>query len=301
MRLSGFTFIKNGVEVDYPFLEAIQSILPICDEVVVAVGDSKDNTRDYIKNFPSDKIKIVDTVWDMTKRKGGVVFAEQANIALNACSGDWAIHVQADEIIHEDDIYKIWDEILKYDNDSSIEGLLMPYYHFWGDYNHIMTSRKVHRYEIRAIRNNKRIWSYRDSQGFRKYSSFEGCKSGEVGEKLRVAESQAHIFHYKCVKPPSLMRQKMEIFHHFYHTDEWLQKTYGNKDEVFDYQNYDKIEVFKKSHPSVMKHRILKHNWTFNYNKPISNMKFKYRVLHFFEDIFGYRFFEYKNYRLSNK
>ena len=40
MRVSGFTFIRNAIHYDYPIVEAIHSILPLCDEVVVAVGNS---------------------------------------------------------------------------------------------------------------------------------------------------------------------------------------------------------------------------------------------------------------------
>ncbi|MHC1703984.1 MAG: glycosyltransferase [Tenuifilaceae bacterium] len=299
MTISGFSFIKNGIQVDYPFLEAIQSILPICDEFVVAVGDSTDNTREAIMNLKSDKIKIIDTVWDLNKRTGGVVFAEQSNIALDACTGDWVIHIQADELIHEDEVFKIKEDILKYDSDPNVEGLLMPYYHFWGDYNHIWTSRKVHRYEIRAFRNIKGIRSFRDSQGFRKYSSNAAYANGtEEGKKLKVKKSEAHIFHYKCVKPPKQMMKKMEIFHSFYHDDEWMQKKYQKKDDDFNFMNYDKLEVFNKPQPNLMKERMLKKDWEFVYDKSKSKMKFKYRVLHFIEDLTGYRLFEYKNYRL---
>ncbi|MBM3912615.1 MAG: glycosyltransferase family 2 protein, partial [Sphingomonadales bacterium] len=44
MKVSGFTFIRNAVLLDYPILEAIRSILPLCDEIVVAVGKSEDET-----------------------------------------------------------------------------------------------------------------------------------------------------------------------------------------------------------------------------------------------------------------
>lgn len=298
MKISGITFIKNGIMVDYPFLEAIQSILPICDELVVAVGDSTDNTREAIQNLKSDKIKIIDTVWDLSKRTGGVVFAEQSNIALDGVTGDWVIHVQADEVIHENDVAKLKEEILKYDKDPRVEGLILPYYHFWGDYNHIWTSRKVHRYEVRAFRNIKGIRSYRDSQGFRKYSSLEGYHNGEVGEKLKVKKSEAHIFHYKCVKPPKQMRKKMEIFHSFYKDDAWLKKKYTDETDEFDYQVYDRLEVFNGTQPSIMKTRVSMKDWVFDYDKKKSKMKFRYKVLHFIEDLTGYRLFEYKNYRI---
>lgn len=297
MKISGFTFIKNGISVDYPFLESIQSILPICDEIIVAVGDSTDNTRQAIENLKSDKIKIIDTVWDLNKRTGGVVFAEQSNLALDCTTGDWVIHVQADEVIHENQILKLKEEILKYDQDPKVEGLVLPYYHFWGDYFHIMTSRKVHRFEIRAFRNIKGIRSYRDSQGFRKYSSNEGFKGGEPGEKLKVKKSEVNIFHYKCVKPPKQMRKKMEIFHSFYKDDAWLQNKYGNNNDDFNYEQFDRLEVFNGTHPKIMNDRMAKKDWSFNYDARNAKMKLRYRFLHLIEDLTGYRFFEYKNYK----
>ena len=51
MKVSGFTFIRNAIKYDYPIVEAIQSILPLCDEVVVAVGNSEDDTLALIQNI----------------------------------------------------------------------------------------------------------------------------------------------------------------------------------------------------------------------------------------------------------
>ena len=109
MTISGFSYVRNGFEYGYPFLEAIQSILPICDEFVVAVGDSTDKTREAIEKLNSPKIKIIDTIWDMNLREGGKIFAQQANIALDNTTGDWAFHIQADEVIHEKDLPVITD------------------------------------------------------------------------------------------------------------------------------------------------------------------------------------------------
>ena len=298
MKISGFTFIRNGILLDYPFLEAIQSVLPICDEFVVAVGDSTDGTKDAILNLNSNKIKIVDTVWDLSNRKDGAVFADQANFALNEVTGDWVIHIQADEAIHENELLKLKEEILKYDTDPNVEGLLMPYYHFWGDYNHIWTSRKVHRFEVRAFRNIQGIRSYRDSQGFRKYTSLAGYKNGEKGAKLKVKKSEVHIYHYKCVKPPIQMRQKMEILHTFYNDDSWIPQKGQVKDEEFNYQAYDRLEVFNGTQPKVLSEKISKQNWEFKYDKTKSKMKIRYKILHAIENLTGYRLFEYKNYKL---
>jgi hypothetical protein len=47
MKVAGFTFIRNAVKNDYPVVEAITSILSICDEFVVALGNSDDGTGNW--------------------------------------------------------------------------------------------------------------------------------------------------------------------------------------------------------------------------------------------------------------
>lgn len=70
MKIAGFTFIRNAVKNDYAILEAINSILPICDEFIVAVGQSEDETLSLIQSIQSPKIKIIETIWDDTQRGG---------------------------------------------------------------------------------------------------------------------------------------------------------------------------------------------------------------------------------------
>ena len=79
MKISGFTFIRNGFKLHYPFLEAIQSILPVCDEMIVAVGKSDDQTRDAIAGLHPSKIHIIDTVWDESLRRIETTSATQAS------------------------------------------------------------------------------------------------------------------------------------------------------------------------------------------------------------------------------
>ena len=58
MKIAGFTFIRNAIKNDYSIVEAITSILPICDEFVVAVGQSEDHTLGLIQGIKSDKISL---------------------------------------------------------------------------------------------------------------------------------------------------------------------------------------------------------------------------------------------------
>src|SRR5262249_31711441 len=135
MRISGFTFVRNAIDLYYPVVESITSILPICDEFVVAAGDSTDGTTALLRGRNGPKIKIVETVWDR-RRVAGTSNAEQTNTALDACTGDWAVYVQADEVVHEDDLPVLVDRLHACRNDRRVEGLLFDYFHFYGDYDH---------------------------------------------------------------------------------------------------------------------------------------------------------------------
>ena len=61
MKISGFTFIKNAEKLYIPAKESILSILPICDEFIIAIGDNDigDNTLKIIQSIQSEKIKII--------------------------------------------------------------------------------------------------------------------------------------------------------------------------------------------------------------------------------------------------
>jgi len=103
MRVAGFTFVQNAVRLDYPIVESIKSILPIVDEFVVNVGAPDDGTLELVRGIESQKIRIVESLWNPNVTTGGYVFAQQTNIALFNCTGTWAVYLQSDELIHERD------------------------------------------------------------------------------------------------------------------------------------------------------------------------------------------------------
>ncbi len=191
MKISGFTFVRNAAKYDYPILESIQSLLPLVDEYIVCVGNSEDNTLALIKSLSSPKIKIIESVWDDSLREGGKVLAVETNKAKAAVSADsdWLFYLQGDECIHENDIPAIKNALLQFKNDATVDGLLFKYVHFYGNYRYKGDSRRWYRNEIRVIRNNPAISSWKDAQGFRKN-----------GEKLKVKNVIAHIYQYGWVK-----------------------------------------------------------------------------------------------------
>jgi len=296
ISIKAYTYVRNGLRLGYPIIESIKSLLPIVDEYVVVLGDSDDGTRQAIEEIDSDKIKIVDTLWDMNLRKHGKLFAQQSNMGLDLMDGDWIIHLQADEVIHENDLDVLNKAIRRHNHDPKVEGLLFPFLNFRGDYQHIHTGRKAHRFEIRAFKRNPLIRSYKDSQGFRKYSSFTAYSNGEKGEKLRVAKVDVPIYHYNYVRPPGLMKEKAKTFLSFYKDDQTLDTIFKDMTEL-DYNDVDKLEVFSGTHPKLMEKVIQQKNWNFVYDPSKCNSSLRHRMLNKIEEWTGYRIGEYKNYK----
>lgn len=290
MKISGFTYVRNGYNYKYPFIASIKSLLPIVDELIVVVGDSSDGTKEAIESLDNNKIKIIDVCWDLSLRDGGQLFAKQSNIGINNASGDWLIHLQADEVLMEHSRKEILKCIEIADLKENIDGILFPFLHFWGNYEHVRNTRRTHRFEIRAFKNKRDIFSYKDSQGFRKYVNKKN------GEKLNVIKTLATVFHYSYVRHPKLMKKKFNYFKRFWHSDQWIFKKTNNS--PFDYNNVDKLEFYSGMHPIYMQEIIKEKNWDFNYDPTKSKTSIKDSVLNFLEKHTGYRFFEYKNYNL---
>ena len=267
MKVSGFTFIRNAVKYDYPIVEAIQSILPICDEFIIAVGNSEDETLALIQKIDPQKIKIIQTIWDDTLRANGEVLAIETNKAFKAISpdSDWAFYIQGDEIVHEKYLNSIQLTMQKYVLDSEVDGLLFDYKHFYGSYDFIGSSNSWYKKEIRIIRNNKQIYSFKDAQGFRKGAN----------EKLKVVSANASIYHYGWVKDPRSMQFKQEDFSKLWHNDEWISKNIENV-EVFEYEKHiSQLSRFDGNHPMVIKERIERLNWKFDYDISKNKRSFK--------------------------
>lgn len=299
MKISGFTYVRNGFRYGYPFIPSIRSLLPLVDELIVVVGDSEDGTREAITALNEPKIRIIDTVWDDALRENGKIFAQQSNLGLDQVSGDWAIHLQVDEVLHEQDHARLLQQLKEADKDPAVEGLLFPFYHFWGDFNHIRHTRKTHPFEIRAFKNTGNIRSYKDSQGFRKYPSRTAHEEGAEGSKLRVINCGVPVYHYSYSRNPALMKKKAEYFNRFWHDDAWVAR--NSKDVPFDFNEVDRLDYFDKPHPAYMKEVIAAKDWEFTYDPSRSNMSFKDRMMYLLNRLTGKRLFEFENYKLIRK
>lgn len=289
MKVSGFTFIRNAIKYDYPVVEAIKSVLPLVDDFYVAVGNSEDDTLGLIAAIDPDKIKIINSIWDDSLREGGRVLALETDKAFAAIPDDtdWAFYIQGDEVIPETSYESIKKAMLNYLHDSSVDGLLFNYLHFYGSYDYVGDSLSWYPNEIRIIRNNKKIYSYRDAQGFRKNDN----------EKLRVKSINAWVYHYGWVKEPKAMQKKQEDFNKLWHDDEWVNRNIKSAQE-FDYSSkVKKLSRFKGEHPEVMQARIKSKNWHFDMDISYNRLSIKDKIKLALKKYLGLDF-SYKNYRL---
>ena len=288
MQISGFTFVRNAVKYDYPVVESITSILPVVDEFIVSVGNSDDQTLSFIQSIPSPKIKIVESTWDDSLRSGGRVLAVETDKAFSHVSekSDWAFYLQADEVVHEKYHQTILKAANQYKDQLNVEGLLFNYLHFYGTYDYVGDTRRWYDKEIRIIRNDKSIRSYRDAQGFRKND-----------RKLNVRQIDASIYHYGWVKHPELQQHNRENFGKLWSDAEQTESD-KQKQDLFNYVNdADSLVKFTGTHPQTMLQRIKDKNWQLDFDLTKKKLSFKDWLLYKVEKLTGKRLFNYKNYR----
>jgi hypothetical protein len=313
MKISGFSMAKNAGKLYYPIREVILSALPLVDEFVVAIGDNDpdDKTREIVASIGSEKVRIIDTVWDIEKYPRGMENAHQTDIAKSYCTGDWLLYLQADELIHEEDIPKIRHACQQYLDDSRVEGFLFRYRHFWGDFDHHHNSHVWYRREIRIVRNDPEIHSWESAQSFRRIPDFDGLnyRQQEGTYKLRVVELDAWIYHYGWVRPPSLMQKKTRALDTIHKGAGKVEELARQRRYEFDYGPMNRIPRFRGAHPAVMKEWIAAFSWRDElqpdgpvpgYRKRHKHEKCKYRLLSWLENriLKGRTVGGFRNYRL---
>lgn len=301
IKISGFTLIRNGIRFEYPFLESLRSLLPLVDELIINVGISDDHTLEWIKKFVLEegegKARFFETDWPLKKsekNKNGLILAEQTNLALEQCTGDWCLYLQADEVLHEAD-YSLIKESIKLANPHlEIDGLLFNYIHFYGSYGIFQQSRSSYRREVRAIRRSSQIESVGDAQSFRK----------KTGSKLKAVSSDARVFHYGWVRPPEAMREKTYFMDELYHGPSKPENKAAfipHSGDNYRYKRISGLKKFKASHPKVMTQKIQEKKWNWSPDHQPLAWTWKDLIkfsLDFFEKLTGHRLFEYKNYHL---
>ncbi|MFQ6105389.1 MAG: glycosyltransferase [Candidatus Glassbacteria bacterium] len=291
MKLSAFTVVRNAINFDYPVVESINSVLPIVDEYVVALGDSCDNTTELVRSIENPRLKFLERVWEPSLFNRGAILAHETTAALDHCTGDWCIYLQADEVVHEKYLRVIVEAARKYLHDERVEGFVLSFKHFWGDYNHYQKMRNWYRREIRIVRNKIGVRSWKDAQSFR-----------INGRKMNVVQIPAEVYHYGWVRDPHSIKIKSIAMDSLYHDEDWIERRYEGKsrEKPFEYGSRKNLAVFTGTPPKVMKRRIASMHWQIDEVPHIKHEhdRLSVRILSAVENFLGTRFGEYRNFKL---
>lgn len=253
MRVSGFTIVRNAIKLQYPVLESIQSILPICHEFIVNVGDSDDDTLSLICSLKNPKIRIMRNAWDFSM--GREVLSFQTNLALKECRGDWAFYLQSDEVVHEEDLPKLKKVMQRYCHDNDVDALRFFWLHFYGSYYRYRIDSGWYQKQDRIIRNNGTVESYGDAYGFKRTDN----------QPLRRKNTGCFIYHYGWVQQEDIMtRRRVNAERIGFATLD--PKERENK---FSYGRLDRFPIYFGSHPKVMSTRVKDHSMSSEDGKAI--------------------------------
>ena len=274
MKVSAFTFIKNGQILGYPFVESIQSILTIVDEFVINVGESEDDTLLMIQSIQSSKIRIIKSKWNDTMQERGFVYGQQKMIAQYNCTGDWAFYIEGDEVYHENDLEQIRESMIIHLDDPNVEALAFDFYHFYGNANSYLDSPGWYRSEVRIIKNSVRTYA---PDGL----FWLVLNSNKQGRYPRAKHTGVGCYHYGWLRSQEQMNLKSKK----------VQKYWAKDPVKVDYSQMDQsiIKEFQGSHPEIIKEWLPKESGLYkvdpNY-KPTKKQK-KHRMMIRFEKLFG--------------
>jgi hypothetical protein len=285
VKVSGFTIVRNAIKLDFPVEPSLRSILPICDEVVVNVGHSEDETLELVRSINDPKIRIIETEWDMSRRN--TVLGLETHRAMQACRHPWGVYIQADEVLHERGAEELVAAIQAADGDPRIEGLLVRYVHFYGGFDTIATHRRWYRREVRSVRLAPEL-------DIRPFQGAQGFRVGPANRKIRARLTGAEMFHYGWARPAQALQEKRELGRTMY--------PWRNADATRPLLAWmPGIQPFTGTHPAVADRWIeaRRHDPA----RVIAPKRFRWRFLRYYvsgaiERLTGIRVFEFRNYKI---
>ncbi|MGA2281451.1 MAG: glycosyltransferase [Verrucomicrobiota bacterium] len=289
MKVSGFTFLRNGQKLGYPFAESIRSILPIVDEFVIALGPCDDDTEKLLRAIGDPKIRIIPTQWNERIQPDysvkGFVYGQQKSIALFNCTGDWAFYLEADEVVHENDLPKIRAAMERHLDDARVEALAFDYLHFYGNANTYAWSPGWYRSEVRIIRNTIPAWG---PEGL----FFIVLEKHKKGRYPRAAHTGATIYHYGWLKTEQQMNLRKQSVAKFWSNGPQSPVAYADIDPQI-------LRLFSGTHPKAAQSWLPPANGIFQAdpNHRLTSREKKHRLMLKLEQWFGFRFNK-KHYRL---
>jgi glycosyltransferase involved in cell wall biosynthesis len=270
MKVSGFTAIKNAVRLDFPVVECIRSILPLVDEFIVVLGDSDDGTEELLKTLDDPRVRIVKTEWNPNVGHGGFTIAQQTTIGLLMCTGKWAIHIQADETIHEKDHAHIRRLMEKYQDDDGVESLSLHRTHFYGDYQTYMLPADD--LCVRIVKPHRFVLSRGDAAGFTVHPKYK-----ERGRRITTLDTGVMLYHYFSLRKPDALGAKLQAQKILMDGEETARFEETSMSEYYRFYPKAFLHRFDGSHPAAMQDRIATYPFRFDHGSPDIRSRLTFR------------------------
>lgn len=205
MKTLGATIaLRNGIEYDFCFEECIASLLPVCEEIVVAESQSTDGTRARLEEMAKaePKIKIYD--YPYTNPVGDPCWVMNwTNFAREKLTTDYNIQMDADEVLHE----SAYDRIM-----SKIQGrevsLLCRRWNFWKDHRHLIPLGECCAAEVLRVCPTK-YWLAADFPDSR----------GRESMDIQIGALDVCIYHYGFIRKRKAFFEKEEALQRAFFND----------------------------------------------------------------------------------
>lgn len=241
--VSGLTIIRNGVRLNYPFVEAIRSALSICDEYIVVAGDSDDETLEYLAALDDDRIRVIHTEWSPLVSPRKCLLAQQTNIGLGFCRGRWCLYLQGNEVLHEKDLPHLRSLMETHAQNPSVEAMLVERLTFWSDYDHYVAAYpRRFKYTARIIRPYIGTYSIRDGMSFAVFDNFS-----TKGRYPNSIDTGADLYRYDYVHSVEQQARKFADAVHRTGTSVRAEDNYYNEHYPRQF-----LARFEGTHPAVM-------------------------------------------------
>lgn len=159
MKISGYTYVKDAVSMDYPFVESIKTHLDFCDEVVVVDASTKnDGTKEALASLKKEaggKLKVFEATLDWSAPNYGVYDGVLKQTAREKCTGEFLWQFDSDELIHGGDRSVLESLIRQSENLTKIPVLCLPIVEYWGSHDKVRID--VNSWKWRISRNHPEI------------------------------------------------------------------------------------------------------------------------------------------------
>lgn len=211
-NISGCVAARNSVKFGYPLRQCLQSLRPICDEVILSYDPTTDDGTPELALQLRDELDLVlvESPWDMSNMEKGLEIGHQSQVAVEACSPrtEWRLCVQQDEAFHEDDHSKIRELVRTAPNIINGFDFVRPY--FFGNLHTI-----------------RRDWTVKITRLTRKdthtYDGFDGQNSVPLSSPFHI-DSGVWLFHYSRIGDPNLIARRIRNVDSFFHSEENLPR-----------------------------------------------------------------------------